>query len=192
MTSKHTNINVSKYSSSAGLATKMWGPSGWTFLFSCIMGAYPVKLDPRAPDHIRIRKHFRNMFAGLAYTMPCIFCRESYKSFMKKMPIEPFLTGRIELMHWLYQIRDQVNKKLIRQEKECYNNEKKRLKRAFHSQPDTPASRRSYYKQLREFKQTTLITKPSPPFREVLDHYESLRAVCSNKAKTCALKTSKK
>lgn len=186
------NVKYTKYTSTAGLATKSWGPSGWMFLFACIMGGYPVKIDPGNKDHIRIRKHFQNMFTGLAFTMPCIFCRESYKTFIKQLPIEPFLTGRIKLMHWLYQIRDRVNQKLIRQEMECYNNEKKRLKRVFHSQPDTPTARRSYYKQLQEFKKRTMITQPSPPFESVLDRFESIRAVCSNRAKTCALKQSKK
>jgi hypothetical protein len=91
-------------------------------------------------------------------------------------------------MGWLYNIKDKVNKKLIEQEKKCYNDEKKRLKKLYHSGPKTNESRENYYNSLKQFKEKTFITKVSPSFQKVLDTYESIRAVCSNKSKTCALK----
>lgn len=188
---KKKKNTYSKYHSTAGLATKLWGPSGWNFLFSCIMGGYPPKIDMHNKEHILIKKHFKNMFMSLGYTMPCIFCRESYKGFLKESPIDPALVGRIELMKWLYDIRNKVNQKLMGQESECYNNEKKRLKKIYHSLPPTQSNKNDYYSSLQKFKEKTLITKPAPSFKEILDKYESLRAVCSNKAKTCALKDEK-
>jgi hypothetical protein len=175
------------YTSTSGLSTKMWGPSGWYFLFSCIMGGYPPKINEGNKHHLVIKKHFKNMLLSLGYTMPCIFCRESFKKFCLELPIENFLGSRIDLMKWLYNIRDKVNKKLIAQEKKCYNNEKLRLKKMYYSRPPTKQRKEMYYKKLEEFKQNTLITQSSPPFKEVLEKYESIRAVCSKQSKTCSL-----
>jgi hypothetical protein len=184
---KHDQIDIEKYHSKSGLSTKSWGPSGWYFLFSCIMGGYPVKIEKNNKEHDIIKRHFKNMIYSLGYTMPCIFCRESFKSFCKQLPIEPFMGGRVDLMRWLYDIRNKVNEKLIAQEEKCYNDEKKRLKRIFHSGDKSDQSKREYYKNLQNFRDKTFITKPSPSFQEVLDKFESIRAVCSAKAKTCAL-----
>lgn len=176
--------NYDKYMSTSGLSTKGWGPSGWFFLFSCIMGGFPPKIDNRKIEHRLIKKNFKDMIYSLRYTMPCIFCRESFKGFVKESPIEPHLTGRIELMRWLYNIRDRVNKKLMDQEMDCYKNEKKRMKIALKT---NKISKEEYNTKLGQIKKDTLITKPSPPFEQVLDKYEALRAVCSKKSKTCAL-----
>jgi hypothetical protein len=186
------NIDYTKYYSKSGLSTKMWGPNGWYFLFSCIMGGYPIKIDKRNKDHSNIKRHFKNMILSLGYTMPCIFCRESFRGFCKELPIDKHMKGRIELMHWLYLIRNKVNEKLIAQEQKCYNDEKKRLKKIYHNGSKTDDDKRNYYKSLEEFRNKTFVTQQSPPFEEVLDKYESIRAVCSAKAKTCALPEKKK
>lgn len=177
------NIDYTNYYSSSGLSTKHWGPYGWNFLFSCIMGAYPIKIT-NSKEHKQIKKHFEYLFQSMAYIMPCVFCRESYKLFYKELPIKPFLTGRIELMFWLYLVRDKVNQKLIKQEKKCYNDEKKNLKKKYKNGNITEEE---YYARIKEFKKDTFITSPSPPFKEILDKYESIRANCYKKAKKCSL-----
>lgn len=179
--------DYSKYHSTSGLSTKAWGPNGWYFLFSCIMGGYPVKIDEKNKEHKQIKRHFKNMLLSLGYTMPCIFCRQSFLGFCKDLPPDSFMTGRIELMRWLYEIRNRVNDKLIAQEQKCYNDEKKRLKNIYHNSQKTDQDKRIYYKNLEEFRTKTFITNQSPRFEEILDKYESIRAVCSKKAKTCAL-----
>jgi hypothetical protein len=178
-----SNIDYINYHSNSGLSTKHWGPSGWNFLFSCIMGAYPVKLTKCKEDQ-QIKKHFEQLFSNLAYVMPCIFCRESYKLFYKELPIKPFLKGRIELMFWLYLIRDKVNQKLIKQEQKCYNDEKKKLKKQFKK---GLINEEEYYSQVKDFKNNSFVTLQSPPFKEVLDKYENIRAKCYAKAKKCSL-----
>ena len=110
------NKEYTSYLSTSGLATKSWGPSGWMFLFSCVMGGYPPVIDNKNPEHLKTKKHFKNMFESLGYTMPCIFCRDSFKVFYKELPIDNFLSNRIDLMKWLYLIRNKVNEKLIQQE----------------------------------------------------------------------------
>jgi Erv1 / Alr family len=176
--------DFTKYHGASGLATKKWGPPLWVGLFSCIMGGYPVHLDPYNKEHKEIKKHFKNMFESFAYTMPCVFCRNSYKIFVKDIPMEPFMKGRIEMMYWLYLIRDKVNNKLIAQELKCFNDEKKRLKNLVYA---GRLSEAEYYQRVEAFRQETLVTQLSPPFEEVLEKYEAMRAVCSAKAATCAL-----
>lgn len=178
------NIDYGKYLSNSGLSTKNWGPPAWSFLFSLIIGRYPPKIDPRNRDHIAIRKSFKNTLTSLSVMLPCVFCRDSFKQFCRELPIRDYLVGRIELMYWLYCMKDKVNKKLQAQEAKCYNDEKKRLKQKYRR---SEISREEYYHLVRKFKATTCETSPSPPFKEVLDQYENLRAVCSSKSLSCVL-----
>ena len=178
------NIDYSIYNNTNGMSTKHWGPSAWDFLFTSIMGTYPFKIDENNAEHIIIKNAFKNMFLGLQITMPCIFCRESFKIFLLELPIEPYLIGRIELMYWLYQIKDKVNNKLLTQEMRCYNDEKRKLKFLFYRGDITEEE---YYSEVNKFKKDILLTTPTPSFKEILEKYEKLRAVCSNKANKCTL-----
>lgn len=180
----HSDFN-GQYNSSAGLSTKHWGPHGWYFLFSCIMGGYPVIIDVKNKEHIQIKKAFKNMLRSLMYTMPCSFCTKSFRVFYKELPIEPFMSSRIDMMYWLYLIRDRVNKKLMTQELECYNNEKKQLEKLF---KDNKITKSKLKKELAKKRKEILITRPSPTFKTILDQYENIRAKCSKKAKSCVLK----
>ena len=174
-------IDYSKYQSISGSSTSKWGKSGWDFLFISIT-SYPIKINIKNPHHILISKSFKELFSSLQFTLPCIYCKESYIDFYKKIKIDKFLTGRIELMYWLYLIKDAVNKKLIIQELDCCKSEKKRLKRLFITNKITFDVYRELYIK---FKNETLITIESPPFKDVLDKYEMYRSVCSKKAKKC-------
>lgn len=111
------NIDYSKYNSTSGAATSKWGPSCWNFLFTSIIGRYPFKVNKNNPEHVIIQKHFKMLLTKLKHILPCIFCRNSFKKFIKELPIEPYLVGRVQLMFWLYLIKDKVNTKLINQEK---------------------------------------------------------------------------
>jgi hypothetical protein len=174
-------IDYNRYLGNSGSSTSKWGKSGWDFLFISIT-SYPVKIDNRNPSHTLVKKSFIDLFASLRYTLPCIYCRESYIDFYKKIKIEKFLIGRIELMYWLYLIKDAVNKKLIIQELECCKGEKIRLKRLFLENEITFDDYRRLYVK---FKNDTLVTVESPPFKDVLDKYEIYRSTCSKKAKKC-------
>jgi hypothetical protein len=131
------------------------------------------------------KKYFNQLFNNLGYIMPCVFCRESYKQFYKELPIDDFLSGRVELMYWLYLMKDKVNNKLIAQEKKCYNDEKKKLKCKY---KEHKISKDEYYSLVKKFKKNTFKTIPTPPFKDVLDKYEKLRAICHAKTKSCSIK----
>jgi len=177
--SKTTN---QKYLSLAGMRTTFWGPNAWNFLFTSILGTYPENINIKNKEHIKIKKEFKNLFLSLAYVMPCIFCRESYKQFIKEMPIDNYLTGRIKLCFWLYKLKDKVNKKLIKQENECLKSEHNKLLKKLQDKKITKIQYKCLYDKL---KKDILYTEPSPSFNNILNYYEQFRAGCNNKSKTC-------
>jgi hypothetical protein len=181
------DIDYSIFHSLQGMATSEWGPNCWDFLFTAIIGRYPIKIKTKGD--IKIKRAFKEFLSNLEMILPCIFCRNSLEIFVKELPIDPYLVGRIELMYWLYLIKDKVNKKLICQEKKCYKDEKIKLKQMF---SDKKISKEDYYKKVIEFKNNTFFTIPTPSFKKVLEQYEQYRAVCSKKALTCVLPEKKK
>jgi hypothetical protein len=93
-----------------------------------------------------------------------------------------YINSRQSMMKWLYLIHDKVNKKLIKQEKECFDTELAKLKQSLASKKITQTK---YNQSLKNLK-TMLITKPSPPFSQVLAKYERQRAGCNPKSKKCS------
>ena len=176
------NIDYSKYYGGSGISTKFWGPKLWDGLFVSILGRYPIRVNTL--DDLEIKQAFKCILTSLSIMMPCIFCRNSFKEFLEELPIEPYLIGRIELMYWLYQMKNKVNKKLICQENICYNDEKGKLKAMVYTKE---ISEKEYYKRVKEFKNDNFVTIDTPSFQEVLDKYESQRAVCDKKAKKCSI-----
>jgi hypothetical protein len=182
------DIDYTKYTSTSGMATKIWGSQLWTSLFTCVMGRYPIKIDKKNKEHLKVKRNFKSWLTSLDTIMPCIFCRNSFKIFLKELPIEKYLVGRIELMYWLYLMKDKVNKKLLAQEKKCYDDEKKRLKSLYKRGTLT---KDEYYTNIDKFKNGSFITQPTPPFEQILDKYEMIRATCSKRAQACVLPAKK-
>jgi hypothetical protein len=179
-------INHKKYHSNDGMSTKHFGPMLWNYLFISILGRYPVKLDKHNDEHIQIAKSYYMTLVSIKDTLPCIYCRKSYSQFLKELPIKPFLKGRIELFYWVYLIKDKVNKKLINQENELYNNMKYKLHSLYENKK---INKQMYDKKLKTLKKKIFVTIPTPPFTEVLDKYEKYRAKCKNKK--CSLSKNK-
>ena len=100
-----------KSQNSNGLMTKVWGPAGWVFLHSCVMG-YPVKIDNTSAKDRKRRAKTKEFFYSIGHVFPCIYCRESYQRFIKELPIDNHLGSRRQLAKWLYMIHNKVNKKL--------------------------------------------------------------------------------
>ncbi len=103
------------YDSSSGMSTRDWGPACWDFLFTSILGQFPVNVISHRDK--KIQNEFRKMLNSLQFILPCTFCRKSFRKFMKELPVEEYLSGRLKLMYWLYLMKDKVNKKLLDQEK---------------------------------------------------------------------------
>jgi hypothetical protein len=147
--------------SSNGMNTKIWGSKLWDFLFISILGAYPNKIDKYDKHHLKIRKHFKKMIYSMQYTLPCSYCRKSFKLFLKQHSIKPYLNSRLSLVYWLYLLKDLVNKKLINQENEKFLKLSKNI---------------TDKKELETLKKQIYYTVQSPPFIDVLLHYEQYRS----------------
>lgn len=180
--SKKNNIINSSYQSLSGMKTSFWGSNAWNFLFCSVLGTYPEKIDNKNKNHIKIKKEFKNLFNSLCYVMPCIFCRDSYKKFIKDLPIDEYLDGRINLCFWLYKLKDKVNKKLIKQEIECFKTEHEKLLKRLKDKKINKVQYKCLYDKL---KNDILITIKSPKFEDILNKYEQYRAGCNNKTKKC-------
>ena len=87
------NINPSK-----------WGPPSWDFLF------YIALSYPDAPTH-EDKNNMSNFFTILGKVLPCYTCRDNYSSHLAKFPLEEEqLANRYNLINWLINIRNEVNR----------------------------------------------------------------------------------
>ena len=161
-----SKITNQKYLSLAGMRTTFWGPNAWNFLFSSVLGSYPENIDIKNKEHIKIKKEFKNLFNSLGYVMPCIFCRESYRKFIKESPLDNHLSGRIKLCFWLYKLKDKINKKLIKQETECFKSEHEKLIKKLKDKKINKSQYKCLYDKL---KKDIFYTKVSPPFINILN-----------------------
>jgi len=84
--------------------TRFWGPSGWKLLHSITFAYTPSK-----------KKIVQQLFETLPFVLPCKFCRASLTDYMKLFPLTPSLASKETLTRWLWNIHNQVNKKLREQ-----------------------------------------------------------------------------
>ncbi len=86
--------------SHVGINPKKWGPHFWKTLFYTALN-YPVKIDPKNRCHTVLRKQYKGFYSSLQYTLPCIFCLESYRRFWEESDIDKYLDSRVALLKWL-------------------------------------------------------------------------------------------
>jgi len=96
-----------------GMMTKVWGPPGWFFLHTVSFG-YPVDPDNFDSENGNppetTKNNYANFFKNVGDILPCKYCRESYKDFIKELP--PDVTNRDSIVEWLWTIHNKVNDKL--------------------------------------------------------------------------------
>lgn len=91
-----------------GLITKIWGPPTWVSLH-CITFGYPV--EPTEEQ----KKNYKDYFIGVGNVLPCKYCRESYKEFIKEegsILDDNALKNRNTFTKWFYNLHNKVNNKL--------------------------------------------------------------------------------
>lgn len=88
--------------------TKFWGPPGWKFLHTLTFN-YPINPSEKQ------KKLYKTYFELTGDILPCKYCRQSYKKFIKKLPIDDYLNCREDIIKWLYNIHNMVNDKLRKQ-----------------------------------------------------------------------------
>ena len=81
----------------------VWGPSAWTFLHT-ITYNYPE--NPSDND----KKNYHNFFDSLQHVLPCDKCKGHYKQNIQKYDLNNSLDNRDDLVKWLIDIHNEVNK----------------------------------------------------------------------------------
>lgn len=87
------------------LMTSCWGPIGWAFIHSIVMG-YPERPSPE------IAQTYKSFFENLGGILPCIWCKNNYMKNIKELPIDGYLDSRKKLALWAYKIHNMVNDEL--------------------------------------------------------------------------------
>ena len=83
----------------------VWGPKLWFSLHSITLN-YPKK--PSFKD----QKTYNNFFVSLQHILPCKNCAGNYKKHLDKFPITENLGCRKDIVLWLINIHNEVNKTL--------------------------------------------------------------------------------
>ena len=89
------------------MQTVQWGKAMWIPLHAITFN-YP--LQPTQQD----KNTYKQYFKFTAQILPCKYCRESFTSYAKYIPIDSFLDSREGLVYWLYVIHNLVNNKLYK------------------------------------------------------------------------------
>ncbi len=87
------------------MQTIKWGGGLWVGLH-CMTYNYP--LEPTQSD----KDNYKNFFESLKHMLPCIYCRQSYTTYLKYLPIDDYLDDRYGITYWLFSLHNLVNQKL--------------------------------------------------------------------------------
>jgi hypothetical protein len=164
--------------SQVGINPKKWGPHFWQTLFFTGLN-YPVSINPKNKCHATLKSQYKAFYGSLQYTLPCIFCLESYRRFWKEEPIEKYLDSRASLMKWLYILKDKVNKKLIQQERQTFLSKKRELKERYISKFGTKWDKTTelqFDNAVARLKTRIQKTKQSPTWKQTQEYFTSLRS----------------
>lgn len=93
--------------------TKKWGSPAWKFLH-CIAFNYKATETNKT--------NYKKFFTLIGNILPCRFCRESYKVFIKELPINKYLKYDKGVFEWLYLMHNKVNDKLRNQGNDVKDN----------------------------------------------------------------------
>ena len=82
-----------------------WGRSTWKYLHTLTF-AYPM--NPSDMDKIKMINYFNQ----LPEFLPCAECANSFRLYLKYIPINEYVDNTYSIVYWLYTIHFIVNKKL--------------------------------------------------------------------------------
>jgi len=88
-----------------GMSPAVWGPIFWATMHIVSLG-YPSK--PTDEDKAGVTAFFNS----LATTIPCPICKTHYKVFLEKSPVESVIGDRDALIHWVFDLHNNVNEQL--------------------------------------------------------------------------------
>jgi len=160
------------------MRVQKWGPHGWEY-FHTVTFNYPEKIDQTNEEHREFQFYYRQQFENLQFTLPCVYCRQSYKRFLKEDPLEPNLWSRKDLTYWFYRIHNKVNAKLRKQEIELFEKRVNELKKK-------PLQGGEFFRQKQKLAMEILFTPPDPSYSEICHKFNGYRAGCSKDANKIA------
>ncbi len=88
-----------------GMSPAVWGPIFWATMHIVSLG-YPAK--PTEEDKAGAVAFYNS----LATVIPCPICKTHYKVFLHKTPVESAVGSRHELIHWVFDLHNDVNEQL--------------------------------------------------------------------------------
>ena len=88
-----------------GMSPAVWGPIFWTTMHIVSLG-YPTA--PTEADKAGVISFYNS----LTTTIPCPICKTHYKVFLTKSPVEGVVGSRHELIHWVFDLHNDVNEQL--------------------------------------------------------------------------------
>ena len=83
----------------------IWGPAAWKFLHT-ITFAYPNQ--PTLED----KRNYKLFFENIGNVLPCPMCKIHFSQNLKKHPIEFALESKNNMIKWLIDFHNEVNKSL--------------------------------------------------------------------------------
>jgi hypothetical protein len=103
---------VSKQGAASPGNPRRWGPGLWTLMYT-IAATY----DPAEDDMMKLKI----FFDSLKEALPCIECRDSYKSILEKYPFPIGIAKtNVDLFRWVYKLNVETQKHANRPMKETY------------------------------------------------------------------------
>lgn len=88
-----------------GMSPAVWGPIFWATMHIVSLG-YPN--EPSTEDKAGAAAFYNS----LASVIPCAICRSHYRAALKATPVETALNSRHALIHWVFELHNNVNAQL--------------------------------------------------------------------------------
>jgi len=87
------------------LNTKIWGPHAW-FLIDSVCIGYPNNPTKK------YKKNMKKFIYSLRYLLPCIICRNHFKTFCKNNPLDyDILKSKKKIILWIIKAHNNSNEK---------------------------------------------------------------------------------
>jgi len=88
-----------------GMSPAVWGPIFWSTMHIVSLG---YSSNPSEEEKAGAIAFYRS----LTQVIPCPICKSHYKYFLETMPVESAVGSRHDLIHWVFEIHNNVNEKL--------------------------------------------------------------------------------
>ena len=93
-----------------GIDPHIWGPSAW-YLFHIMTYFCPPDTSGNANTLLLYRQQYKTFFENLQNIVPCEICSQNYGYEYPKFPITSYLNSRDNIVNWLMQFHNNVNKR---------------------------------------------------------------------------------